>query len=77
MYEIMAMLLEGRNSVKTEFIVSIYLYSGARYYQRRNSLVGFEKLFGEVLWYGDKMSLEVFRVLDDQGRVDDSGERLV
>ena len=68
------MILECRNREKDEFIISSDLIRRPRDDLWRDGFVSFEKVFGDSFGDGDKVCLEVVGILDDEGRVDDSGK---
>ncbi len=77
MYEVLTMLLEGRDGVKCELIIGIYHLRGSRDNHLGQSFVSLEEVFCEWFGYGYEVGFEVFGVLDHEGRIDDCCEGLV
>lgn len=76
-YEILASLFEGCYGVERELLVAVYLNGRARDDELAESFVRFDEVFGDGVRDCNKMGLEVFRIADDKGRVDDCSERFV
>ena len=70
-YKFCACLLESCYRVEGELVIAVDLNSRTGDDHGTEGFVGFSEVFDNGIGYGDQVGFKVFRVMDDERRVDD------